>query len=58
MYKKPFFRCGLEITGSEHGEWQGILQTDDENLKFCSVMELLSLIRSRAGPPFEGRKEK
>jgi hypothetical protein len=32
------------------GEWQGILQTDDDDQKFCSVIELLRLIKSKVGP--------
>ena len=54
MNEKSAFRCSLEITGTEHGEWQGTLQTDDETWAFRSVMELLRLIQAQAGPPLPG----
>ena len=50
MDEKPIFRCGLEITGTEHGEWQGVLQTDDATKNFRSVLELLQLIRAEVTP--------
>ena len=58
MSEKSIFRCGLEITGTEHGEWQGMMRTDNETQTFQSVLELLRLIQSQAGPPLpEWKKE-
>lgn len=57
MNEKPIFRCGLDITGAVHGEWQGVLRTDDETCEFRSVLELLHLIQSRAGPPLPDWKK-
>ncbi len=51
MTDRPTFRCGLDITGTEFGEWQGVMRTDDEIIEFRSVLELLQLIRAKAGPP-------
>jgi len=51
MDEKPIFRCGLEITGIEHGEWQGRLQTDDATENFRSVLELLRLIHAEVPAP-------
>jgi hypothetical protein len=50
MKDQPVFRCALDISGAEHGEWQGVLRTDGETREFQSVMELLRLIQSEAGP--------
>jgi len=58
MNEKPVFRCGLEITGAEHGEWQGVLRTDGETKPFHSVLELLRLLQSGVGPhPSDREKE-
>lgn len=51
MNHRAIFQCGLEITGTEHGEWQGILHTDDGDKPFRSALELLRLLRSAVGPP-------
>ena len=51
MDDTPIFRCGLEITGTERGEWQGKLLSDGGAAEFNSVLELLRLIQSEAGPP-------
>ena len=58
MNEKPVFRCSLEITGTEHGEWQGTLQTDDETWAFRSVMQHIERTGIHSGdsiavyPPF------
>lgn len=57
MEENAVLCCKLEITGTEHGEWQGFLQTDDKTQEFHSVLELLCLIQSRVGPPSIGWKE-
>ena len=57
MNEKPVFRCGLEITGAEHGEWQGVLRTDGEAKPFRSVLELLRLLQSGVGPPPSDREK-
>jgi len=36
----------LTVTGMEHGEWQGLLQSGTEELSFQSVMELLKEIQA------------
>ena len=54
MREEPVFRCGPEITGAGHGEWQGVLRTDGGAMPFRSVPELLCLIRARAGPSLPG----
>jgi len=51
MDGKSVFRCELEITGTEHGEWQGAVHTDAGKQEFRSVSELLRLIHAEAGPP-------
>ena len=53
----PVFRCGLEITGAGHGEWQGVLRTEEGEKPFRSVLELLRLIQAAAGPPLPGWKK-
>lgn len=37
----------LTVTGTEHGEWQGVLRTGTEERPFCSVLELLRAIESQ-----------
>jgi hypothetical protein len=49
MEKKPIFCCGMEITGTEHGEWQGTLRTEDGVRAFHSVLELILMINSDVG---------
>ena len=51
MNNESIYRCGLEITGTERGEWQGVLRTGGEEKPFRSVLELLCMIQSEAGPP-------
>jgi hypothetical protein len=50
MNNETVFRCGLDITGTEHGEWQGVLRTDDGAALFGSVLELLNLLQAKIGP--------
>jgi len=51
MEDVPVFHCELEITGTKHGEWQGIVRTDKGDRKFCSALELLCLMHAEVGPP-------
>ena len=57
MDNKPVFHCELDIYGTGNGEWQGVVRTDGETREFQSVMELLRLIQSEAGPSLPGWKE-
>lgn len=46
MKEQPYlFRYSLTITGTEHGEWQGVLENDGETRRFESVLQLLRFIR-------------
>ncbi len=58
MNKGTVFRCGLDITGTEHGEWQGVLRTDDKTREFRSVLELLSFINADITASCGGTKKK
>jgi hypothetical protein len=57
MDEKPIFRCGLEITGTEHGEWQGRLQTDDAIQDFRSALKLLHLIHAEVSAAVDKKAE-
>lgn len=51
-------KTGLDITGTENGERQGVLRTDETTRSFQSVLELLDIIRSQTGPELAGWTKK
>lgn len=59
MKEQPhLLRYCLTITGTEHGEWQGVLENDSETRQFKSILQLLKLIHQdelrQKGSPAEG----